>query len=165
MNTRKKINYCFDTNPVFLAYNVLSILYALKKNNSNNLFKYPQKIASIIYFINTKENIKLFQLATDIEYKMKLVDYEKINSIHLKSKIIEPHLNRVLNKLNNEGYIVTEYKDGEACIYLNIEKAEFIKRSIFTDIVNNTKILQKNYSRIASVQNETYYKKIFKGIV
>ncbi|WFD08752.1 hypothetical protein [Tepidibacter hydrothermalis] len=164
MDSKKKMFYSVDMDPHFIAVNIIALLYALKRFDEKRKFKFPQKLSSLIYFINAEDNVSLFKLKLDKEYKLKLLDYERLNNIFLKSKIIEPQINRVLNTLNDKGYICTCYNNNELSIYLNKKKCKFICEEIFSDLIKNTIEIQKIYIKISSVQYETYYSKLFKGI-
>lgn len=165
MKAIKKIKYSVETNPEFIALSIIAILYGLKRTSINSKFKYSQKLTSLIYFINSEENRNLFKLKMDNNYRLKMIDYERLNNIHLKSKLIEPQVNRVLNALNTYGFINTDTENHELYIFLDKEKCKFIKQDMYKDLIENAKEIQQYYRYISSVQYQTYYAKLFEGIV
>jgi len=164
MDAKKRMNYSVDMDPHFIAISILVILYSLKRFNFKTKFKYPQKFSSLIYFVNSVENVSLFKLKLDENYKLKLTDYERLNNLYLKSKLIEPQVNRVLNSLKDQGYIESEIVKDEVCIYLNKSKCTFIEQPIFIDLIDNSKEVQKYFKTISSIAYDTYYQRLFKGI-
>ncbi|MDT8717636.1 hypothetical protein IAI10_13265 [Clostridium sp. 19966] len=162
--SKKRIMFIESEDYYFITYNLLLILYKFNCLSIDTAFKYPEKLASLIYFISNYKNINLFKMAIDKNIILNSTDKERILDIYAKSKIIKKDLLRILFALERKKIINLIKNDEviEVSVNMNSLGKDFFKNRLFNIEMDNIDEIKKIWSRLRTVKYSTYYDKIFK---
>ncbi|MFA7075988.1 MAG: hypothetical protein WC152_04875 [Candidatus Izemoplasmatales bacterium] len=163
MENDKRLKYIIDMDPIFIAQNIIMILSGFERFSIEKSFKDPIKLSSLIYIVTSEEYINVVNGSINNEL-MNKKEYEILMNLKLKSKLVMPVVNRVLNLLHIKNIIGLSICNGETSIYVNKNSLSLFENDIYKPLSENVGRLRKIYSRIPSTTEQNYHSRVF-GVV
>lgn len=164
---KRRLMFTKGDDLYFITYNILLILYTLKKTSEQQKFKDHRKLAFLIGFVSNNKLIKINKRLKESN-RINISDKELLLKSYAQGRMLIRTITRVLLTLENRGFLGLEKdaKKNHINLWLKTEsiKKDFLMSPQFVYERENIKSLKKLIPRISSSNLTTVLDKLFVNI-